>query len=64
MNDFTKAIIVNVIALLLCSLILMGLWNWLMPVIFNLSTITYIQAIGLYLLSGMLFRNHMKTDED
>ena len=39
MNDFTKAIIVNVIALLLCSLILMGLWNWLMPVIFNLSTI-------------------------
>jgi len=25
----------------------MGLWNWLMPTIFSLHTITYWQALGL-----------------
>jgi protein-S-isoprenylcysteine O-methyltransferase Ste14 len=31
------------------------LWNWLMPEIFGLRTITYLQAIGLLLLSRLLF---------
>ncbi len=31
------------------------LWNWLMPVIFGLSTITFWQAIGLFGLSRILF---------
>jgi hypothetical protein len=31
------------------------LWNWLMPGIFGLRTITFPQAIGLLLLSRLLF---------
>ena len=31
------------------------LWNWLMPEIFGLGAITYLQAIGLLLLSRLLF---------
>lgn len=34
---------------------LMYLWNWLMPAIFGLTTITFWQAIGLCLLSKILF---------
>ena len=33
-----------------------ALWNWLMPPIFHLGTITYWQALGLMLLSWFLFR--------
>jgi hypothetical protein len=33
-----------------------GLWNWLMPSIFGLRTITYWQALGLMALSWILFR--------
>jgi len=40
---------------LLFSLPLMWLWNWLMPMLFGLKTITWIQALGVMLLSSMLF---------
>jgi len=33
-----------------------SLWNWLMPEIFGLQTITYWQAMGLMALSWLLFR--------
>ncbi len=33
----------------------MYLWNWLMPDLFGLSTIGYWQAIGLLVLSKILF---------
>jgi hypothetical protein len=36
---------------------LMMLWNWLMPVIFGLPEITFWQAIGLNLLSTVLFKS-------
>lgn len=35
--------------------LLMVLWNWLMPPIFGLITLTYWQAGGLLLLSKLLF---------
>lgn len=31
------------------------LWNWLMPDIFNLPKVSVLQALGLNLLSGVLF---------
>ena len=34
--------------------IVMLLWNWLIPIIFGLKTITYLQALGLFLLSRIL----------
>jgi hypothetical protein len=36
---------------------LMLLWNWLMPDLFNLPVISFWQAIGLNILSSILF-NH------
>ena len=36
-------------------LILMLLWNWLMPSIFGLATIGYLKAFGLYAISRILF---------
>jgi hypothetical protein len=35
--------------------VLMLLWNWLMPEIFGLKTVSYWQAWGLLLLSCILF---------
>lgn len=40
---------------LLCSLPVYFLWNWLMPEIFGLKTITWLQALGLCVLGRGLF---------
>ena len=53
------------------SLIVFLLWNWLMPAIFNLPEINYWQAIGILILSKILFlgigkhshRDHLKDRE-
>ena len=34
---------------------IMLLWNWLIPSIFHWSKITYFQALGLFVLSRILF---------
>ncbi len=39
----------------LLSLPLYLLWNWLMPVIFGVHEITWLQAWGVMVLSGILF---------
>lgn len=35
--------------------VVMSLWNWLMPAIFGLELITFWQALGLLVLSKILF---------
>lgn len=35
--------------------VVMSLWNWLMPVLFGLKLITFLQALGLLVLSKILF---------
>ena len=45
----------TVISFFTKPLILMLLWNWLMPGIFGLATIGYLKAFGLYLISRILF---------
>ena len=45
------------IVIVLLGYPLMMLWNWLMPVIFGLPEITFWQAIGLNLLSTVLFKS-------
>jgi hypothetical protein len=49
---FALMAIVFVIAI---GFVIMLLWNWLMPELFGLSTITYWQAVGLLILSKILF---------
>ena len=42
--------------LLLCGFIIKSLWNWLMPTIFGLTTITFSESIGIYLLGECIFK--------
>jgi len=59
-NSFeTFAALIGLIAIVIVILgyPLMLLWNWLMPVIFGLPEITFWQAIGLNLLSTILFKS-------
>lgn len=47
---------VMLIAAALFGLAVMHLWNWLMPALFGLHVVTYWQAVGLLILSWILFR--------
>ena len=42
--------------LALFGLVVMLLWNWLMPDLFGLKTVSYWQAWGLLILSAILFK--------
>ena len=44
--------------LILNPVLLMLLWNWLMPGLFGLATINYLKALGLYIMSRILFDKH------
>ena len=46
----------GIVLLALFGLFVMLLWNWLMPEIFGLKTLTYWQAWGLLVLSWILFK--------
>ena len=50
------AVAVAVIAFIL-AIPMYFLWNWLMPELFALKQITYLQAWGLVFLTGLLFKN-------
>jgi len=59
-NSFeTFAALIGLIAIVIVILgyPLMLLWNWLMPIIFGLPEITFWQAIGLNVLSTILFKS-------
>jgi hypothetical protein len=40
------------------------LWNWLIPTIFGLPHITFWQAVGLNLLSSILFKNSITANKN
>ncbi|HVC28357.1 MAG TPA: hypothetical protein VNF48_02305 [Gammaproteobacteria bacterium] len=44
-----------IVAIIALGFVVMALWNWLMPAIFGLKTIGYLQAFGLLILSWILF---------
>jgi hypothetical protein len=46
---------IGVVAVTVFGLVTMLLWNWLVPVIFNGPVLTFWQALGLLLLSKILF---------
>lgn len=50
-----KIAIVGIIAIGLFGFVVMGLWNWLMPPLFRLPAISFWQAVGLIVLSKILF---------
>jgi len=48
-------VILGIGLMFLFGLVVMALWNWLMPEIFGLKTLTYWQAWGVLALSCILF---------
>ena len=50
-----KILVMVILASALFGFIVMTLWNWLMPMLFGWHTITFWQALGLFLLSKLLF---------
>lgn len=56
-NGIIFFIFVLAVLAIILGLPVMLLWDWLMPTIFGLPTITFWQAVGINLLSGFLFRS-------
>ncbi len=50
-----KIALIGIAAIAAIGFVTMSLWNWLMPAIFGLHTIGYWQALGILLLSKLLF---------
>ena len=58
-----------VVGLLMLSAILLAiptmlLWNWLLPNLFNTPAITLYEAVGINLLSGILFKSNVSVKKD
>jgi hypothetical protein len=49
-----KIVVLVIAAVLLAGVVVMHLWNWLMPALFGVRTITFWQALGLLILSKIL----------
>jgi hypothetical protein len=50
-----RIIPIVIIAATVFGEVVMRLWNWLMPAIFGMRTLTFAQALGLLLLTKILF---------
>lgn len=50
-----KIILMIAVVLGVVSFVAMSLWNWLVPVLFSGPVITYWQALGLLVLTRLLF---------
>lgn len=50
-----KFLVFGIVMLVVIGLVTQGLWNWLVPELFAGPTLTFWQALGLLLLSKILF---------
>ena len=50
-----KFVVIGVLAATLFTFVVRGLWNWLMPGLFGWHLITFWQALGILVLSKILF---------
>lgn len=50
-----KMLLMGIVIITLFSVVVMLLWNWLMPAIFGLKVITIWEAAGLFALARILF---------
>src|SRR5579871_5096139 len=50
-----KIAVIGLVAVGIFGWVVMSLWNWLAPAVFGLHAITYWQALGLLVLSKILF---------
>lgn len=62
LNGEKTLVIIVLILILIVFIMIKGwfiacLWNWLMPTIFGLTTITSWQGVGIFVLCNMLFKS-------
>ena len=50
-----KFVLFAVLFISVLSFVVMSLWNWLMPALFGFRLISYWQAVGILILSKILF---------
>lgn len=55
MNRIIKVLLIALIAATVCGFVMMALWNALIPQIFGMHTITFWQALGMFVLAKILF---------
>lgn len=63
MKSIITLINVLIINLIFLGLPIMFLWNWLMPLIFNLPKITFFQSCGLYIMLWILIPSSSSTNK-
>lgn len=54
---FTGLILVLIVLVIIEGWFVVYLWNWLMPTVFGLTTITLWQGVGIFVLCNMLFKS-------
>jgi hypothetical protein len=52
-----RVVIIYILSHLITSWVVYVLWNWLFPNLFNFPHIGYIESIGIYTLTNILFKN-------
>jgi len=50
-----KIVVIVTVAINVFGFVVMSLWNWLMPAIFGLKPVSFLQALGLLVLGKILF---------
>ncbi len=50
-----KIVVLAIVGIAVLGWVVMALWNWLMPALFLGKEISYLQAIGVLVLSKILF---------
>jgi hypothetical protein len=50
-----KFVVLGIVFFVVFGFVIMALWNWLMPALFGLPKIGYWQALGIFLLSKLIF---------
>lgn len=53
-----------VLWILLTTLPVVWLWNWLMPELFGFVTLTFWQALGLSILCSLLFNSYNTSSKE
>lgn len=71
MKNFFKYVIGFIIIVLWMSmssiiygLPLMWLWNWIMPMLFGLVKIGYLQAVGIVFMCNILFKGTVRINSN
>ena len=55
MRKALKILVIVIVVVGVLGYVVMSLWNWLMPPLFGTAVITFWQAVGLLVLSKILF---------